>query len=274
VNSGRNVLWDNALPNAAHAMATVANNAWRIVPYEGERIRPVASTMVPIVDEGSADHLVPLRIVLSHESDEPLDYVLNFDTSAEFAAKLGEDFDIEGPISGRIAAGDTHVEVLLRIHGDSVPEANEAIAAPWLTMEGRAIEWPPSAGLLRNDDANTVWIDGAGTVEGNTGTHLAAVQVYLSRPQSVPVALDLFTTSGPGIFRATPDVDFVSIPAISVSIPPGATRATFNVTIIGDTRREPLGERFDIAVRSVTGAVLVGDSGSVLIRDDDSLFVR
>jgi hypothetical protein len=268
-STGRNILWDNALPNAAHAAATVANNGWRIVPYEGERVRPLVSALMPNVDEGNAEHVAPMRIALSHESDQSLAYAFTFDTSAEFSAKLGEDFDIDGPTAGRIPAGDTSLDVPLRIHGDTFPEANEVLVVPWLGMEAGALEVPFPAGLLRNDDANTVWIDRAQTLEGNTGTHALAVKVSLSRPQSTPVTLEVFTRSDAGIFRAKADVDYVSIPSLLATIAPGATRTTFNVIIIGDAINEPLGEGLDIVPRSVAGAILVGDTGSVWIVDDD-----
>ena len=267
---GRNVLWRGAESENAQPLSTAAAGAWLAVPYEGERIHPLLFPLPPVVDEGNADHIATWRLVLSHESVQPIDYDIQPDalgTPAEFAAGLGEDYDFAGPTAGRIPIGETAIGIPLMIRGDAYPEANEWFPfLPVFSRNGLLVH--AEHGLIRNDDANTVWIENVGTLEGNAGTHAVIVRVLLSRPQSTPVSFDIETRSG-GRYGATAGTDYIAKAVSGASIPAGATRFDFVVEIIGDREREPFIETFYVAMTRMSGATLVGASGRVGIRTDD-----
>ena len=273
--SGRNVLWAAADPAQSLELAA-AGGAWGVVPYEGERVLPLVNVQMPTVVEGSVDSTASAWLVMSHESVQPVDWSVAHDNSwfpgAPLFATFGEDLDFAGPSTGKISAGDIRAEIPLIIRGDTAAEANEIIYALPLTTFNAVSLWYGNltpGGLIRNDDANTLWLSGTFAWEGNSGPHPVTVYVWLSRPQATPVTLTLETFQ-PSNFGGTPNVDYVARSVVGAVIPAGATHLAFDVTVIGDLDPED-GEGFGVRATAVTGVQAVGSEAFVYIGGDDPL---
>ena len=272
---GRNVLWHGADIQDAQVLSTASAGSWLAVPYEGERAHPVVFALPPALDEGNADHVAPLRLVLSHESVQPIDYDIQANQGRVDlrVAALGEDFAFAAPSAGRIRIGETEVNVPLNIRGDANAEANEIF--PYLSLGTRnGVEVESGRGVIRNDDANAVWIENANTVEGDAGTRPVTVRVNLSRPQATPVSFDIETeiATDAGFFAAFPGNDYIDKSVTGAVIPAGAIRFDFVVDVVGDRQREYYVEPFDVVITQVSGAVLIGQPGRVSIADNDNPF--
>ena len=80
-------------------------------------------------------------------------------------------------------------------------------------------------------------VSNASVREGDSGTTAATFAVTLGSPTTVPVTVNYVTADAWADGTATPAVDFVPVTG-TVVIPPGQTRATFSVPVVGDTERE------------------------------------
>jgi len=95
---------------------------------------------------------------------------------------------------------------------------------------------PPPAGQGGGLDP-PLSVGDASVYEGDLGTTAATFAVTLGWPTSVPVTVNYVTADLWADGTATAGTDFVPVTG-TVVIPPGQTRATFNVPVIGDTARE------------------------------------
>lgn len=99
--------------------------------------------------------------------------------------------------------------------------------------------------------------------EGNAGSRTAVFSVSLSEPTSAPVTVAYATADG----TATADADYRPT-AGTVSFAPGATSASVEVTVMGDTLVEGH-EDFFVVLSDATGAEIGDGTGRGLIVDDD-----
>ena len=91
------------------------------------------------------------------------------------------------------------------------------------------------------------------------------VAVLLSAESQTAVSVDFHTEA----VTATPGQDYIDVPT-TLRFPPGVTRRTVDIPILGDDIGEYL-ERFEIHLSNPTGAQLGSDKlGQVVIRDDDA----
>ena len=112
------------------------------------------------------------------------------------------------------------------------------------TLTGSGNESPTlqSVSLVTAPPPPAVSVLDATVTEGNTGTATANVTVVLSRPSSSPVSVSYATADG----AATAGADYTAT-AGSLTLAPGATTATFAVSVTGDTLRE-VNETFAINI--------------------------
>lgn len=104
--------------------------------------------------------------------------------------------------------------------------------------------------------------------EGNVGTSLATFTVYLSSPTFQAVTLDYATGGG----NALPGLDYVTTSG-TVTVPAGATQATFTVPIVGNSTPEGNRNFFVNLSRPTGGAVILRGQSTATIVDDDALRV-
>jgi hypothetical protein len=271
----RNVLWHGADIQDAQVLSTASAGSWLAVPYEGERaqspdIRTASGARRR--QRGPRCTLAP-RAVPRKRAAHRLRHTGKPRASRSTRRRVGEDFAFAAPSAGRIRIGETEVNVPLNIRGDANAEANEIF--PYLSLGTRnGVEVESGRGVIRNDDANAVWIENANTVEGDAGTRPVTVRVNLSRPQATPVSFDIETeiATDAGFFAAFPGNDYIDKSMTGAVIPAGAIRFDFVVDVVGDRQREYYVEPFDVVITQVSGAVLIGQPGRVSIADNDNPF--
>lgn len=158
------------------------------------------------------------------------------------------DFSLEDD-AAFLAVGD--------IDGDGKPDVVATDYAAGRVLVFRSIkDAPPPVALA---------IEGASVPEGDLGTTGAVITVRISRPTTVPVSVRYATAGG----TATPGVDYTPVSGV-LTIPPGATTATFVVPVAGNFRVD--GTRtVGLSLSAPTGPATLGDPTAVLtIRDDES----
>lgn len=135
---------------------------------------------------------------------------------------------------------------------------SSALAAAVVGMSGREAGAKPSP-------LPHLSVAPASATEGNGGTTPMAFTVTASAASRSTIELSYATAAG----TATPGSDYVSTKGV-VKIPPGATRASFAVPVVGDTAIEP-DETFVVALSKPKHAVLDTKTATGTIVDDDHL---
>ena len=128
-------------------------------------------------------------------------------------------------------------------------------------------------GELQGDDSQTVTVEGpegpalsindVTVTEGNAGTTTANFTVSLSSSRSQVVMVDYATSDG----TATLGSDYQSMSG-TVSLSPGTTIQTINVTVDGDFTEED-DETFFVDLSNVSNAAIVDNQGQGTILNDD-----
>lgn len=109
-------------------------------------------------------------------------------------------------------------------------------------------------------------IEDATVVEGNEGTRPARFMVRLSAPAVTAIEVTYTTAAG----TAGSGVDFVPASGV-VSIAPGATQATIDVDVIGDTTFEA-NETFSVTIVGAAGTNIArGEAVGTILNDDTAL---
>jgi len=112
----------------------------------------------------------------------------------------------------------------------------------------------------------TVSIADVAVLEGNAGSTPAVFTVQLSAPAGPGgFAFDIATSDGTA---TAADNDYVPASAAGVTIPEGASSATFTVQVLGDATIEP-DETFLVTATAPGGAVLATATGTIV--DDDAV---
>lgn len=110
----------------------------------------------------------------------------------------------------------------------------------------------------------TLSIADVSVAEGNSGTKLSTFTVKLSAPAPMPVRFNIATSNG----TATSGSDYVARSLSAQTIAAGASSASFNVTINGDTAVET-DETYTVTVSGVTGATVTDGRATGTITNDD-----
>ena len=108
-----------------------------------------------------------------------------------------------------------------------------------------------------------VTISGAAVTEGNSGTTAAVFTVEFSEPSNAPATVQYATRDGSAVAGS----DYLATSG-TLTFAPGQTRQTISVAVIGDRIGEEI-EHFSVVLSSPTGAILLNDSGTELIYDDE-----
>jgi uncharacterized protein len=128
-----------------------------------------------------------------------------------------------------------------------------------------------SAGFVRAEQGGGppppfLSVTDASLAEGDAGTKTFTFQVLLSLPAGPGgVTFDVATANGTA---TTANDDYVALMLPGQAIPPGASGASFSVTVNGDTTAEP-NETFFLDLLNVTGALFIDAQGQGTIVNDD-----
>ena len=277
---GRNVVWRSGNASTGLRRAPVPNLDWSIEAFDAQATMPILEFHAPasIMEGDSGTQSFTFRVHLSHPSDRPMHFDAFLVSEPDpIVATPGVDFIAPSSSALTIPTGETTLDVTVAVIGDAAPEANERISmSPYGTDDGRVLSDNYGVTIL-NDDANTMWITGASTWEGNSGMHPLVFTLHLSRPQATAAGCIATTTMARNVplhpplgdGNATPNVDYVEKSA-RVVIPPGAVEATFPVEVIGDAIPETLsGEWLGVQLDHPSGAVLANNFANGFIRDDE-----
>ena len=205
---------------------------------------------------------MPFQISLA----TPLRYGASVDFfSADGSAVAGEDYI---PTSGtiRFEPGQTNASIVFAVIGDRVWEPDETLRLNLRNVQNAHLARDHATGTILNDDPlPVVRCDPVTLVEGDFGRRQVQLHPELSNPSSVPVVLAFRTRDG----SARAGSDYVGAEG-TVTIPPGSTRATVTVDVIGDMLDEP-DETFYVDLTTGPTATLAGASVLATILDDDAV---
>ena len=163
------------------------------------------------------------------------------------------------------AANATSATVTLTPVDDAVAEGAEGVTLTLKTGTGYSLGSPASAsGTIADNDVAALSAGSASVTEGDKNTSTVNVSITLSNPSSQTITVVVTTMAG----SAAAGSDFVSKTA-TVTFAPGATTATFAVSIVGDKVKEST-ETFTVVLSSPTGgATIASGTGTVTIVDND-----
>ena len=192
---------------------------------------------------------------------------VNYATS-DGTATAGSDYTA---MSGTLtfAAGELTKTIFIPIINDNLFEnGDETFNLTLSSPTQSAILSPPTTAtvtILDNDPKPLAFTPTIIRVEeGDSGTTNVAFKLSLTNPSVQVVTLNYATQDG----SATAGSDYVAASG-TFTIPAGASSATVNIQINGDTTVE-FSETFNILLTNVTNATLFNSSTNVLINNDDS----
>ncbi|MCB0923332.1 MAG: VCBS domain-containing protein [Mycobacterium sp.] len=248
------------------AGALVSFKGWSVSQAEGDS----GTTTVPVTIRLSAASDVPVTVYYD-VIEQPL---------LSTAATPGVDFrSASGSVT--IPAGQTEGIINVTVFGDTAYEADELVRVELTGADNGVIASSPSdyrqTVTILNDDQPAGALVGftsasVSRAEGNSGTTTVPVTVQLSTTSESPVTVYYSVVEQPLLSTAaTPWVDFVPESG-SVTIAPGQTQGTINITVYGDTSYEA-DELIRVELTGVSGGVLNSDPShyrkTVTITNDD-----
>jgi chitinase len=189
--------------------------------------------------------------------------------TADGTATAGSDYTAK---SGTLtfAAGETSKTISVAVKGDTVVEANEALALTLSSATGATIADGSAIGTIGNDDVAapppvlpSVSVSDAVRAEGNSGTGMLDFTVSLSQAATGPVTVQYGTADG----TATAGSDYTAKSG-TLTFAAGETSKTISVTVKGDTAVEA-NETLNLKLSSASGATIADGSGMGTITNDD-----
>ena len=198
---------------------------------------------------------------LSHRTSTPVTF--SWATGDGTATAPSDYVGASGTVT--IPAGSTRASFSVTVNGDTDIEPDEYLTVAIANVTGATYApSSPLTGTIRNDDGPPLSVYSSSPDEGDTGTTTLMFDAYLPQPSSTPVTFSWATVDG----TATAGSDYVTASG-TVTIPAGQTRASFSVTVNGDTDIEP-DEYLTVAIANVTGATYAPSSLLTgTIRNDD-----
>lgn len=188
------------------------------------------------------------------------------------AATAGSDFGTSGTttFSGTVsfADGETSKTITVPILNDTTDEADETLVVVISDPSVGQIGVAPQATVVITDDdaAPTLSIADSSVSEGDTGTTNGTLTVSLSNAsdQQVTVSVASDTTG-----TATAGTDFTALAPTTLTFAPGETSKTVNISVTGDTAKEPA-ETVNVALSTPTNATIDDGTATLTITSDDA----
>ena len=169
-----------------------------------------------------------------------------------------------------IPAGSRTGTITVKVMGDTKVENNETFLVNLSNPQNATILDGQGVGTIVNDDAppSAISINDVSKPEGNSGTRTMTFTVKLSSASTRTVTVSYSTH---GVTATTSDHDYLGASG-GVSIAPGLTTATINITIYGDTKRES-NETFEVNLTGSVNATIADGKGIGTITNDDGYAV-
>ncbi|MGK5088396.1 Calx-beta domain-containing protein [Bdellovibrionota bacterium FG-2] len=186
-------------------------------------------------------------------------------TTSDGTATAGSDYASVSLTEATIPAGKTTATLNVPLNGDTTSETDETFAVTLSSPTNATILNATGTGTITNDDsAPTLSIDSVSKFEGNTG--LTTFTFTVTQNKASAVATTFNWAPSPGTALAGPD--FLLTPSTQAVIPIGATTATLNVSVIGDTVGES-DKTFSVTISNPTNATIANGTGTGTILNDD-----
>jgi hypothetical protein len=191
---------------------------------------------------------------------------VNYATADGTATVADSDYlATSGPLS--FTAGQTSKTVDVTVNGDTKNEGDETFFVNLSSPVNATISDGEGLGTITNDDAvQSISIDDPIVGEGDSGTTTMTFNVTLSNASGQTITVDYATANGTA---TTGDTDYDAASG-TVTFDPGDTAKTVDVTVNGDTKREP-DESFTLDLSSPSNATLADDQGVGTITNDDPI---
>lgn len=270
----------DAAPKTTHTMALAGlaagtTYAFRVVSADarGNVARSSAATFTTAPAPGPRLRVSDVVVTEGHSAVTPAAFTVTLSPAATTpvtvsyatrpgSASSGVDF-IATAGSLTFAPGDTSLDVMVMVNGDTEAEATETFELVLSGADGATIDDGVGVGSIANDDAPVVSIADVTVTEGTGGATTATLAVTLSAPSVQAITVSYSTGNGSAL--AGPDYTAASG---TVSFAAGATIASVTVTVAADA----LDEADETATVTLSGAVnaVIGRSQATLaIVDDD-----
>lgn len=238
------------------------NYVSRGVIYNTSGERPcisISDVSIPEGDTGTTNAV--FNVTLSQPVTETVrvNYQLNAGT-----ATVGTDLQT---VSGRLAIspGQTTTTINVPIMGDVSDEFDETFAVNLSSPLNASIgKFTGSGGILDDDPEPTLTINDISRNEGSSSTQYN-FQVTLSAPSGKSIPLRFSTADGTAV---NPE-DYFAV-NVNTTIQPGATSASFGVTVPGDNTHEP-DENFFANISETSNVTVIDGQGIGSIFNDDPM---
>jgi hypothetical protein len=191
---------------------------------------------------------------------------MNYNASDGTALLSDNDYvDTSGVLT--IPAGNLTGTISVRVLGDNTEEPNETFLVELSDAVNGTFADSVGVGTINNDDGTpTVSINNVSMNEGNSGktTTTFGFTVSLSNPSSQTITVNYTTANGSA---TTADDDYESASGL-VTFDPGETTQPIDVTVNGDTKKEPE-ENFYVILSDPSNAEFADSLGEGTIQNDD-----
>jgi ELWxxDGT repeat protein len=154
------------------------------------------------------------------------------------------------------------------VNADTIDEPAENFLVRLSNSTGPLILNGEAIGTINDNDTTSVTINNVSVPEGNSGTTNAVFTVSLSVPYHRDITLD-WTTAAGTTNPATEGVDYLAANG-TLTVPAGATSATLDVPVVGDTLAEG-NESFAVVLSNSSGPNITDTRGDGTITNDDTL---
>ncbi|MGQ0799197.1 MAG: beta strand repeat-containing protein [Pseudomarimonas sp.] len=225
---------------------------------------PTISVSSPSVLEGNAG-TSPMTFMVSLSAPSGLDVGFTRAT-ANGTATAGVDYVALAAAAGTITAGNTTVNVVVQVNGDTDVEPNESFNLNLTGVSNASPATTSGTGTITNDDANiVVGIAPASVTEGSGGTVNLALPVSLSAPALAELTVPFVVTAG----SATSTVDYQT--ANGNVVIAGGSNAGSAVVVVSSDLLDENDETLTVTLGSVPANYVLGTASAVgTILDDDA----
>ncbi|WP_372791713.1 Calx-beta domain-containing protein, partial [Paraconexibacter sp.] len=244
------------LSNPVEATISGATGTGTIVDDDGLPSLTVDDVSVA-EDSGTA------TFTITASKSYPADVTGSVDTRNGSAA-AGSDYTAITDGTFLIPSGSTSTTVAVPVLDDEIDEGTTAETFEVVLSDAANATLSDGSGTATiTDDDPSVSIGDVAAAEGDSGTTVLSLPITLSRPTSRAIGGKVDTADG----TATAGSDYDAIAGGSFLVPAGATTATVDVTVRGDTTVEP-DETFDVLLRAVNTSVADAGGRGTILNDD------
>ncbi|HNC52334.1 MAG TPA: Calx-beta domain-containing protein [Accumulibacter sp.] len=170
------------------------------------------------------------------------------------------------------APGETIKDVVVRVRGDQLAEANEAMVLELSSPVNASLGTFAANATILNDDVLpppmlSIVAHDPSKAEGDNGATLYSFVVHRSGDTSGTSTVD-FSLAGTGPYPADQSDFGGTWPSGTVTFAPGEVEQAITVAVTGDTTIEP-DEQFSVNLSNATNATLAVASAIAMIENDD-----